>query len=99
MAFKGFSNNYYIIYDASRQSYILTMLINFDDQKAPIDGDKIIGVLLLSKTNNGNPIGLQTWKINEEICNQQTIQLKLTSVRLYLSLYIISIMLICIFSV
>ena len=81
LAFKGFSNNYYIIYDASRQSYILTMLINFDDQKTPIDDDKIIGVSLSSKTNNGKPIGLQTWNINEEICNQQTIQLKLTPVR------------------
>ena len=83
LAFHGFSNNYYILYDVSRQAYILTRSIDFNDQETLIHDNKIIAMSLSSKTNNAKAIGLQTWKINEEICDQQTIQLKLTYVRFY----------------
>ena len=82
LAFKGFSNDYYIVYDISKQTYVLAKSINFEDQNIPIDDDKIIGVS--SSGSNSMSIGVQTWKLNDEMCNE-TIKLKLTSVRLYIT--------------
>ena len=77
LAFKGFSNNYYIVFDMSQQTYVLAKSIRLNDQKRPINDDNIIGVSFAK--SNTMPIGLQTWGINDGKCNQ-TIQLKLTSV-------------------
>ena len=77
LAFKGFSKDYNIVYDKSKEIYVLAKSINMKDQNPAINDDKIIG------KSTDNPIGLQTWRINDGVCNQ-TIQLKMTSVRLYL---------------
>ena len=81
LAFKGFSNDYYIVYDIRKQTYVIAKSINFEDQNIPIDDDKIIGVS--SSGSNSMSIGVQTWKLYDGMCNE-TIKLKLTSVRLYL---------------
>ena len=80
LAFKGYSNDYYIVFDKRKQGYVLAKSINFKDQSMPINDDKIIGVFFGKST--AMPLGLQNWGIYDGVCNQ-TIQLKLTSVRLY----------------
>ena len=79
LAFKGFSNDYYILYDTKRETYVIAKSINFEDQNPSIDEDNIIGLGL----NADTPMGLQAWRINDAVCNE-TISLKLTSVRIYL---------------
>ena len=80
LAFKGFSNDYFIVYDIKKQTYVLVKSINFKNQSMPIDDDKILGVYF--GQSNSMPIGLRNWGIYDGVCNQ-TVQLKLTSVRLY----------------
>ena len=65
LAFKGYSNDYYIVFDINRQKYVLAKSINFEEQNMPIDDDKIIA-MHFSKSN-AVPIGLQTWKMNEQM--------------------------------
>ena len=81
LAFKGFSKDYFIVFDIKKQAYVLAKSINFKNQSMPINDDKIIGVFFGKST--AMPLGLQNWGIYDGVCNQ-TIQLKLTSVRLYL---------------
>ena len=76
LAFKGFSNDYYIVFDINQQRYVLVKSIKLDGRISPIN-DNIIGVSFAE--SNAMPIGLQTWEINDGKCNQ-TAQLKLTSV-------------------
>ena len=76
LAFKGFSNDYYIVFDINQQRYVLVKSIKLDGRIRPIN-DNIIGVSFAE--SNAMPIGLQTWEINDGKCNQ-TAQLKLTSV-------------------
>ena len=80
IAFTGFSNDYFIVFDKSQQSFVLVKSIDINDPSESID-DKIIGVPT-SITSNDEPIGLQTWRMKDGLCNQ-TIQLKLSAVRLH----------------
>ena len=95
LVFKGFSNDYYIVFDKNKQAYVLAKSIRIKDQYRPISNDEIIGVSFAKY--NSLPIGLQSWEINDGICNQ-TVQLKFTSVRLYTKM-IIDIEITCFFSV
>ena len=79
IAFTGFSNDYFIVFDDNKQTYVLAKSIDMNNPYESID-DKTIG-LPISLASNDEPIGLQMWRLNDGLCNQ-TLQLKFTHVRL-----------------
>ena len=83
IAFTGFSNDYFIVFDDNKQTYVLAKSIDMNNPYESID-DKTIG-LPISLTSNDEPIGLQMWRLKDGLCNQ-TMQLMFTPVSVRLQL-------------